>query len=59
MLFVGNTDIDYWDTRADYPGAYNVGGEYTCEDVDKEIPSRNFAGPQWANVENQCHAHMR
>ncbi len=44
VLFVGNTNIDYWDTRTDYPGTYTVGGDYTCEDVDKEIPSRKFCG---------------
>jgi hypothetical protein len=37
VLFVGNTDIDYWDTCTDYPGTYNVGGNYTCENVASEI----------------------
>ncbi len=39
VLFVGNLDIDYWNTRTDYPGtAYNVGGDYTCENVARFNP---------------------
>jgi hypothetical protein len=37
-LFVGDNDIDYYDTRTNYPGTHNVGvGGYTCENIANEI----------------------
>jgi lysophospholipase L1-like esterase len=39
IVFVGDSDIDYWHTSADaVPGSYNLGiGGQTCKDVFKEI----------------------
>eukprot|EP00854_Cymbomonas_tetramitiformis_P004143 gene4143-5121_t len=37
-LFIGDSDIDYWDTSSYFPGTYNVGvGGYTCKDVKGEV----------------------
>ena len=34
MLFVGDSDVDYWATNAAFPGSYNVGvGGDTCKNV--------------------------
>jgi len=39
MVFVGDSDIDYWHTSTkEFPGSYNLGiGGATCKDVVKEI----------------------
>lgn len=38
VLFMGDSDIDFWPTSSSFEGAYNVGyGGYTCLDVIKEI----------------------
>jgi len=38
ILFVGDSDIDYWDSSVQFPGSFNVGiGGYTTIDVLKEV----------------------
>jgi hypothetical protein len=38
MLFVGDSDIDHWDSAVPFPGSFNVGiGGYQCRDVIKEV----------------------
>ena len=38
VLFVGDSDIDYWDSAVAFPGSFNVGvGGYTTKDVVKEV----------------------
>jgi len=38
ILFVGDSDIDYWDSSVGFPGSFNVGvGGYTTNDVIKEV----------------------
>jgi len=38
VLFVGDSDIDYWDSGVAFPGSFNVGvGGYTTQDVNKEV----------------------
>jgi hypothetical protein len=38
VLFVGDSDIDYWDSAVAFPGSFNVGvGGYTTVDVLKEV----------------------
>jgi len=38
ILFVGDSDIDYWDSAVAFPGSFNVGvGGYTTTDVKNEV----------------------
>jgi len=38
IFFVGDSDIDYWDSSVTFPGSFNVGiGGYTTMDVTEEI----------------------
>ena len=38
ILFVGDSDIDYWDSAVGFPGSFNVGiGGYDTADVVKEV----------------------
>jgi hypothetical protein len=38
ILFVGDSDIDYWESSTSFPGSMNVGiGGYTTSDVIKEV----------------------
>eukprot|EP00931_Biecheleriopsis_adriatica_P025270 TRINITY_DN15562_c0_g1_i1.p1 TRINITY_DN15562_c0_g1~~TRINITY_DN15562_c0_g1_i1.p1 ORF type:complete len:415 (-),score=72.51 TRINITY_DN15562_c0_g1_i1:426-1586(-) len=38
VLFVGDSDIDYWDSAVAFPGSFNVGvGGYTTKDVQTEV----------------------
>lgn len=38
ILFVGDSDIDHWDSSVAFPGSFNVGiGGYTTADVIKEV----------------------
>jgi len=38
ILFVGDSDIDYWDSAPAFPGSFNVGvGGYETTDVIKEV----------------------
>jgi len=49
ILFVGDSDIDYWDSTTAFPGSFNVGiGGYTTSDVASEVDS--WVGdldPEW------------
>jgi len=37
-VFLGDSDIDYWDTSTAFPGSFNLGvGGYTTKDVIKEV----------------------
>lgn len=49
ILFVGDSDIDYWDTGAAFPGSMNVGvGGYTTKDVIKEVGTWvEELNPEW------------
>jgi hypothetical protein len=38
VLFVGDSDIDYWNSAVAFPGSFNVGvGGYTTKDVSSEV----------------------
>lgn len=49
ILFVGDSDIDYWDTGAAFPGSMKVGvAGYTTKDVIKEVDTWvEELDPEW------------
>jgi len=50
VLFVGDSDIDYWDSAVAFPGSFNVGiGGYTTADVINEVDQWVAdLDPKWA-----------
>lgn len=52
VLFVGDSDIDYWDSSVAFPGSFNVGiGGYTTADVIKEVDQWVAdLDPKWAII---------
>jgi len=52
VLFVGDSDIDYWDSSVAFPGSFNVGiGGYTTVDVINEVDQWVAdLDPKWAVI---------
>lgn len=52
VLFVGDSDIDYWDSAVAFPGSLNVGvGGYTTSDVKSEVDTWVAElGPKWVVI---------
>ena len=54
VLFLGDSDIEYWDTQSAFPGASNVGvAGWTCQNVynnlfnNKKLVPTGDAQPRW------------
>jgi len=52
ILFVGDSDVDYWDSAPAFPGSFNVGiGGYTTREVAEEVDSWvKDVDPEWVVI---------
>jgi lysophospholipase L1-like esterase len=52
ILFVGDSDIDYWDSAPYFPGSFNIGiGGYTTADVFPEVDQWiSDLDPEWVVI---------
>jgi len=51
-LFVGDSDIDFWDSSFAFPGSFNVGvGGYTTQEVKREVDKWvDELDPEWVVI---------
>lgn len=51
VLFVGDSDVDYWDSSVTFPGSFNVGiGGYTTVNVLNEVGWWSDVNPKWVVI---------